>query len=231
MMMMMNRIGLTMAAIVLVVPATALAQFGGLGKMVKGAAGLSSSDDGAPISMDDADAFLTGTVQSTKNVMIAAALLAGVVTEKDKAVSRKMQIEAIEKVQDPKELGAHTALLDSDINDIKQSDFTDKLQAEYNAGNSAKKAAISAAVFNLALGVVRNAKLAEQAPSMISGVSRNPELVRRAGQFKAAGSLLGTQAKGFASIASVMPKLLAVAKVKAPDAASTSKAVPFEGFF
>lgn len=204
------------AAVALSMPAQA--QFGGFGNMAKGMIGGGSS-----VSSGDADAFLRDATMSTKNVMIAAALLAQAVTSKAGLAGCKAQIQALENVQDIKELDAHRDDLKSNLATLgERSDLAGDLHQAYEAGNEQQRKAIGAAVFNLALGILRNTHLAGEAPGMIKGVSANPALLTRVGQFKVAGSLLGLQAQGLGGIATSIPKLLTATKVVAPSAAETT---------
>lgn len=211
-------------AAALLAPTAAQAQFGGLGKLVPSTLGGSPS---APAG--DADGFLNGVMLSTKNVMIAAALLAQAVTDRNGLAGKKAEIDAIQGVQNVKELGAHQAALVSNLEILNQrSDLTSDMNEAYKSGNDQQKKVIGTAMLNLAIGIARNVQLSGQAASLTSGIARNPALVTRAGQFKSAGSLLALQAKGLAGIAIHLPALMAAVKVKAPESAESTQPKPIE---
>lgn len=202
---------------------TVPAQFGGLGKIAKGVMG----GGGGTATSTDAEGFLTNATRSTKNVMISAALLAQAVTDRAGLSGRKAQIEALQKVQDIKELSAHKEMLQSDLATLNQrSDLAGDLSAAYKAGDDQQKKLIGTAVGNLAIGIARNMQLAGQSSGLVSGIGSNPALASRAGQFKTAAGLVGLQAKGLGGIATTMPKLLAAARVRGPKEAAASEPQP-----
>ncbi len=212
--------GLVSALALAAAPTAAPAQFGGLAKLKSAVGGGETAS--APGT--DADSFLTNATHSTKNVMIAAALLSQAVTDQSKLTSRKAEIDALEKVQDIKELDAHRDTLSSDLAVLNgRSDLAADLGAAYSAGDAQQKKVISVAVANLAIGILRNTQLAGQAPGMVKSIGSAPALLGRIGQFKLAAGLLGLQAKGLTGIATSMPKLLTAAKVHGPAASATSE--------
>jgi hypothetical protein len=216
-------IGCALACAVAIMPAAAPAQFGGLKKL----GGVMGGGGSPGVSATDAEGFLTGATRSTKNVMISAALLAQAVTDQSKLTGRKAEIEALANVQDIKELDAHRDTLSSDLAVLNgRADLAGDLSKAYDAGNAQQKKAISMAVANLAIGILRNTELAGQAPTMVKGIGSNPALMTRVGQFKMAAGLLGLQAKGLSGVATSMPKLLTAAKVKGPAASETSEPQP-----
>lgn len=215
---MKTKLMIVLAAAVIVAPVSA--QFGGLGKMLGGGSGGS-------VSTSDGTAFLTNATRSTKNVMIATSLLAQAVTDRGQLSGRKAQIDALTNAQDIKELDAHRADLTSDLGVLNgRADLAGDLSNAYQAGNAQQKKVIGTAVANLAIGIMRNTQLVGQAPGIVKGVGSNPQLMSRMGQFKTAAGLLGMQAKGLGGIASTIPKLLSVAKVKGPAASETSEPQP-----
>jgi len=209
-------------ALVVTVPNGAQAQFGGLTKMAKGALG-----GGESVQTGDAEGFLNGTAKSTKNVMIAAALLAQAITDRGALAGKKAEIDAIQGIQDVKELGAHSAALQSNLEVLNQREnLSADLQSAYESGTEQQKQVIGTAVINLAIGVARNVLLARQAPTIMKGIGRNPALVTRAEQFKTAGQLITLQAKGLGGIATHLPALMTALKIKAPTNPETTEPQP-----
>lgn len=208
--------------LIVALPSAASAQFGGLVKTAKGALG-----GGSTVSTGDAEGFLDGAAQSTKNVMIAAALLAQAITDRNGLAGKKAEIDAIQGIQDVKEFGAHKASLQSNLDVLSQREnLSGDLQVAYETGNAKQKKIISTAVLNLAIGVGRNVLLAGQAPTMLKGIGRNPALATRAGQFKTAGELITLQARGLGGIATHLPTLMKAMKVQAPSDLNTTEPQP-----
>jgi len=212
-------IGYGALALLLATPGAAPAQFGGLGKLGHALGGGVSTGDG--------EAFLLNAAHSTKNVMISAALLTQAVTNRADLTGAKATIDALNNAQSVKELDAHRDELASNLQVLDQrGDLSGDIAAAYNQGDDQQKKLIGLAVANLAIGIARNTQLAGQAPGMVKGISRNPALATRIGEFKAAAELLGLQAKGLKGIMGSVPKLLAAANVQGPAASATSEPQP-----
>jgi len=199
------------AAVGLITATPASAQFGGLSKM------LGKSGGEQALSGDEADLFLDQATKSTKNVMIAAAILAQAVTNAKDLTARKAYVDALTNAQGIKEIDAHRAEFSSDLDTLNSNkDLAGTVTVAMQGATAKQRAQIGLAVVNLAIGIARNVDLAGKAPQVVSGFSRNPMLLTRAGQFKTAASLVGLQAKGLTGVVGSMPKLIAATKVKAP---------------
>lgn len=212
------------AALALTLPAQGFAQFGGLNPLnaAKSKLGLGGSSSSSAAS--DPDGFLQSATLSTKNVMISAALLAQAVTDRTQLVSRKAQIDALQNAQSIGELNAHTADFKKDMAVLNErKDLAADVSAAYQQSDKKQQGLISTAVGNLAIGLARDVKLADQAPGMVSSASGNPQMISRVGQLKTAASLLGLQVKGLGGVAKSLPALMTAAKVRGPDAAETSE--------
>ena len=207
---------------ILATPITANAQFGGLASKLTG-----GSSNEASVSSADGSAFLTNALRSTKNVMISAALLSQALTDRSSLASKKAEIDAITNAQSFKEVNAHQVGLESNLKILSdRKDLTADLTASYQAGSAEQKRIIGLAVANLAIGVFRNVKLAAQAPTMVKGVSSNPQLMGRIGEFKQASTLLAIQGKGLGTIGTALPKLMTAIKVKAPVQSEATEPQP-----
>ncbi|WP_159983766.1 MULTISPECIES: hypothetical protein [unclassified Novosphingobium] len=214
---------LLLAATVLSVPVSASAGLGGLAGMGKKMLG-DGSDSG--VSSADAGSFLDGAMSSTKNVMISAALLAQALKDRDGLASQSEEIAAIKNAQNFGELNAHKGKMQENFAVLnEQGAMSDKMTAAYQTGNAKQKAVIGTALANLALGVMRNVKLAGAAPGMLQSVGTNPQLMTRMGEFKNAASLLGMQGKGLGTIGAALPKLMTGLKIKPLPEAETTKPV------
>lgn len=217
-------IAILLAASVVAAPMSASAGIGGLGGIGKKMLGGGSEGS---VSSADAGAFLDGALLSTKNVMVSAALLAQALKDRDGLASQKAEIDAIGKAQNFGELSSHKSKLQEDLATLSsQTNLTEELSAKYNGGNASQKAAIGAAIVNLALGVQRNVKLAGAAPGMLQSVGGNPQLMTRMGEFKTAAGLLGMQGKGLGTIGTALPKLMTGLKIKPLPEADTTTPVP-----
>ena len=207
------------SASLLVVPAVASAQLGGLaGKLTGG----SSADSNA--SAPDMAQFIANSTQSTKNVMISSALLAQALTNRGDLAAKKAEIEAINKAHSPAELAAHKDEMASNLATLSgRANLSDDLTATYNQASAAQKAVIGQAVANLALGIYRNTQLVGQAQSVMAGVRSNPLALSHVGDLKTLTGLLGMQAKGIGTVGTSLPKLMKSIKVTPPVLAETTK--------
>lgn len=221
---MRNTMAVLAALTALAVPMTASAQFGGLMKAVPGVGG------GAPAGASgNADAFLANAMLSTKNVMIASTLLSAALQNRTDMAALKQKISGISNAQSFKEVGANKAELASDLNAMtEQKDLVGALSQTYQNANAEQKKLIGDALINLGVGIARNVVLAQQAPGMVSGLSANPMMLRRAGELKMAAELIGMQSKSFVTIAPALPKLMTALKIKAPAASATSEFQPMK---
>lgn len=210
-----------LATSLMVTPFVAQAQFGSLGKRILG--------DKSSASSGDAEVFLNGAMRSTKNVMISAALIAQALDNRSELASRKQQIDAITNAQDFGELDTHKIALQQDLALIsKRDDLSADLQSAYNSADDDQKKIIGVAVANLALGIYRNVGLAGTAPDMVKGVGRNPQLLTRLGEFKAAASLLGMQGKGLGTIGRVLPSVMTSLKIQPLPQSETTEPLAVE---
>ena len=179
--------------------------------------GTGATGSEAPASGDDADQFLANATRSTKNVMIAAAILAQAITNAKDLTSQKSYIDAITNAQDSKELDAHRAEFQSNLDTINSNkDIAASIQAGMKVATAQQREMIGIAVINMGIGIARNVDLAASAPRVVGAVSHNVQLLTRVGQFKVAAALIGMQAKGLAGVATSMPKLISATKVSMP---------------
>ncbi len=112
--------------VVLSTPADA--QFGGLSKMLGKSSQTSSGSE--------SDLFLDQATKSTKNVMIAAAILAQTVTDAKNLTARKSYVDALTNAQNVKDLDAHRSEFSSDLDTInKDKDFAASVGAALDASS------------------------------------------------------------------------------------------------
>lgn len=219
----MNTTSMKLAGALLLcaVPMAAQAQFGGIGKLKSGL-GLGGRDSSGE--SVDTEAFLGNAVRSTKNVMISAVALNYALGIKQDKAGAQAEIASISGMQDIKEIGATKTTFASNLSAIADNEhLADDVRARYEKGSAAEKKMLSLAIGNLAIGVARNLVLAKQAPEAVKSVGSNPMMVKRVGQLKLAGELVGMQAKGLSGIATKLPALLSAVKIKAPAAPETTE--------
>jgi len=210
------------AAALLVQPIAAEAQFGPLTRHVPGL-GVGTASGPSP------DAFLATSMMSTKNVMIAAALLAMAVQDHTRLAGVKAYADQVQNCSDPKALDSMKGSLQSNIDALNgRKDLAGDITAAYNAGDGQEKKLIAVAVANMALGIWRDTQLASQAPRVISGVGSNPLMVGRLGQLKVAAGLLVLQSKGLISVGTALPKVMSAVKIAPPAMAETTKPQDFQ---
>lgn len=207
------------AALTLVAaPLPAAAQFGNL---VKSAVpGLNTSSSAAV----DPDAFLSETVTTTKYMMIAAHILAAAADTSGQRARDANFLKAVQSSQDVKELNALRGTFDADVSAINANQETAaQYQARYAKMTAEQRTQVGAAAYNFSLGMYRNVRLAQQAPALLGSLKTNPRLMMKAGQLKTAAELVGMQAKGTASMAGSMKKIMTAGKIDAPvEAESTA---------
>jgi hypothetical protein len=218
-----NMLAMLAAGAAVAMPVSASAQFGGLVKQA--VPGLGGGNSAA--SAGDADAFLANAMLSTKNVMIASALLSAAVQNRMDMAALKQQKDGIESIKSFKDATAKKAELVGNLEAMaSRKDAAADFSQAYQSASAEQKKLIAEALVNLAIGVARNVALASQAPGMVSGMASNPANLRHLGEVKAAAELIGVQAKGFATIAPALPKVFSALKVKAPAASATSSFQP-----
>ena len=212
-----------LAATLLIQPVAAQAQLGGLGHALGGGGSAGSTQSGP-----SPDAFLSASVLSTKNVMIAAALLAQAVQDHTKLTGVKAYADQIQNSADPKALDAMKTSLQSNLDALNaRKDLAGEVTAAYNAGDAQQKKLIGLAVTNMALGIYRDTKLASQAPGVISSIGSNPMMLGKLGQIKTAAALLVLQTKGLAAVGTALPKIMSAVKIAPPAMAETTQPTPW----
>lgn len=212
-------------ATVLSAPMPAAAQFGGLMKKAGNLVGGGSASDTG--SVTNPDQFLSVAMLSTKNVMMSAALLSQALSNRDELASQKINIDAVQNAATFGELNAQKVQLEQNLNVIAdRQDIAGDLTEAYKAGDAKQKTLIALAISNLALGAYRNINLASDAPKVVRSVGRDPNLMSRVGEFRAASSLVSLQASGFGKIGSALPKVMSALKIKELDKAGTDRPMP-----
>lgn len=173
------------------------------------------------------EAFLGETVETTKLVMTAAALLAAAASESPNKDSLKAQISAIQSASSPGDLQGQKAQFDANIESINQNAAdADQLQAVYDKADAKQKELMLTAAYNFTIGMMRNVELSQQAPGIIRSLGTNPMNVGKLGALRASAGLLGDQVQATRSMIGPMRMLLSKGGVEVPANASASDAKP-----
>ncbi len=175
----------------------------------------------------DPDAFVSETVETTKLMMISAALLAAAADAKSDADAVRARITAIEGMNEVGELKAEKAAFNKDVAAV-QANAGDAAAADalYERSDARKRKLLGDAGYNFSLAILRNAILAGQAPDLVRNVSSNPSMLSKVGSIKTAGDMVIQQAKAVGSMAGPMQTLMSRGGVKPPADAKSSKPRP-----
>lgn len=219
----MKKIVLSCAALATCLAGPAHAQFGGLAPKIPG---VGKGDDSGKVAVtgDQVDQFLAKTVNSTRYIAIAMLILNEAAAGHASVGAKKAEITALSQAQDVKALNTQKEQLTSAADALSANkDLVSQFRTTYQAANAKEKAQMAAAVYNFALFLPQLAQMPKNITDMISGIGSNPRLLGKVSELKTAGSLIGVQIKGTATVIKVLPELMSVAKVKAPANAQSSK--------
>jgi len=197
-------------AAIAVLPTSASAQFGGLRNMIPGA----TTSGAAAV---DPDAFLAETIETTKFMMVAAAVLARAAETDGDRESLRAEINAIQGINNIGDLNAKRDAFaaNTDAAALNYSDAA-ATQAKYDAATSEQQQLLLSAAYNFSLGMARNTQLASQSPQLLQSMVSNPMLVRRVGSIRTAGGLLAQQAQAARSMGGPLRALMSRGGVEVP---------------
>lgn len=196
----------------------AAAQLGGLRNLVPGA---STSGTAAA----DPDAFLAETIETTKMMMVATALLAQARSHHGDRDALRAEIAAIQGSSSIGELNTHTDKFRENAKILEaNAGGAATLQAQYDAASKEQQEMMLNAAFNFSLAMMRNVQLGQQATQLTGSLQRNPAMLTKLGSIRAAGSLVGQQVQATRSMAGTMRTLLSRGGVEMPADASTAEA-------
>jgi len=190
--------------------APASAQFGGM-KLPRLGGG---SKEAAPAG--DVEGYLSRSLETAQMMSIAIVILDAAAKQKLEDAGTKAQLDTIKSTSDPKELNAKKASLQSSFDAAKEENFSASIEESYKNGTAKQKAAITAAVYNMALAIPRAIELAKDGPVLIKGLGKSPANLGKVGQLKAAVDLFGFQVGATGKFAGKLPALMSAVKAKAP---------------
>ena len=196
----------------------AAAQLGGLRNLVPGANTSSAA-------AADPDAFLAETIETTKMMMVAAALLAQAASNDGNRDALRAEIAAIEGSSSIDELNTHTDKFRENAKVIEgNAGEAATLQAKYDVASKEQQEMMLNAAFNFSLAMMRNVQLGQQATQLTGSLRSNPAMLTKLGSIRAAGSLVGQQMQATRSMAGPMRTLLSRGGVEMPADVSTAQA-------
>jgi hypothetical protein len=187
----------------------AMAQFGGLSKLVGGGSSSTSSID--------PDAFLASAKTAEKLMINSVTLLSQSLASKEKAAGLKAERAAASAITDPAERQAK--LLEVQKNELaaaNEATGSAKIEDQIKGMDASRKADLASAAFNFALAFLQDKALMEQSSSLISSISSNPMQLAKLGSIKDVGSSLANQVSAASSIVGKMPKIFSAVGIEAP---------------
>jgi len=209
------------AAMLAVAPTAGLAQFGPLTGMIPGG-GMHTSGVGP-------DKFLADTIETTKFVMISAAILRDAASEAPNKAALAEKLKAINDANDVKELDAHRLQMDQDIQAINDNkNLSSNVQANLAHADARQREQIAAATFNFALGAFRNVQLAQEAPHVVDAVKSNPMLTLKIGKVITASRLIMDEAQQTAGMMGSLHIIMTAGNIEEPKPAETTKPHPVD---
>ncbi|RYI04043.1 MAG: hypothetical protein EON48_15490 [Acetobacteraceae bacterium] len=208
------------AGLALSVPGVASAQVPDLGGMARGLLGGSSG-----AASQDPDIFLGEALDATKQMMVAAAVLAQMSRNKNDMAAISERVNAIQNVSEAGDLGAYNASFEEDIAAL-QTNASDasELQAIYDSANRRQKELMLSASLNFARAVILDGQLAQQFPAMLGSMARNPRHWNKVGHARPLGSMINAQWNAGRSMWDPVTALLRSQNVAVPSEASLGEA-------
>ncbi len=206
-------------ATLIAIPETASAQLG-LRNMIPGAQTSSAA-------ATNPDAFLAETIETTKFMMIAAAVLAKAADTDGDRDALRAEVAAIQGISDIGELNAKRESF-TENTDAAALNYQDAsaTQAKYDAASAEQQQLLLSAAYNFALAMARNTQLTSQASGLVQSMMGNPMLLGRVGSIRTAGSLLALQAKAAHSMGGPLRTLMSRGGVQPPADAHAAEPKP-----
>lgn len=223
----MNRSIFTIGAVIALagligIPEPASAQLGQLRGLIPGA----RPSNAASV---DPDAFLAETIETTKFMMVAAAVLAQAEATDVNRDALRAEIAAIQGITDIGELNARRASFTTNT-EAAALNYRDAAatQAAYDSASSEQQQLLLSAAFNFTLGMARNVQLAQQAPQLLQSMQSNPMLLMKIGSIRTAGGLLAQQAQAARSMGGMLRTIMSQGGVEVPADAHAAEPRPVE---
>jgi hypothetical protein len=203
-------------SLALVISAPAYAQFPGVPKIPGlGGGGGASQSAGAPA---DIDSFMINAAEAEGLVGHSAALIINAIGTDEQIRAQEDKLKAAQAMQDPKERDAAVHKVEAEaLVQTSKMDFEARTKAESGKLSEEKTRQLGAAVFNLALGLLKDRELYGQGQAIIANASSNPmsavKLATKIGQVKDSVGLIGQQISYAPAIMGGLSKVMSVAKV------------------
>lgn len=216
-------------AALLIAPATASAQFGSLKSMIPSVPGGHGDSDIAGGGAVDPDRFLADTLETSKYIMTATAILADAASQAPDNAALAARIKSIQEVKDVKELDAHREEMAHDMDALAANKgLQAQLQANLGKCSAEQRKRIAAAAYNFSLGAYRNVRLSQEAPHVMDSIKSNPRLLMKAGELKTAAGLVLAEAKGMAGMTGSLHTIMTASKIDEPVQSEATKPQPID---
>ncbi|HRO32690.1 MAG TPA: hypothetical protein PLQ03_04680 [Brevundimonas sp.] len=213
--------GLIAGAVALsLVASSAQAQLGQLGQL----RGLVPGVGGGNAASYSPDAFLAETAQTTQMMMIAAVALRAASDERENREQYRARITQLNGSTNVGELNAHKAAFQEDLQALSANAAEAEVwQTRFDGASSDQRSLMLNAAFNFSLAMVRNVRLAQQAPTLVNNIARNPMMLTKLGQLRAAAELIMIQTNAARSMWTPMRAIMAKGGVAEPQDSSSTQ--------
>lgn len=199
----------------IITPITAHAQLGGL---------LGGSKSSSKVSAGDIDSFLKTANEADGLIRKSSETLFLAVATKSEIDAHNDKVKAANDIADPKEKeAALKKVADDEQAQLAKIDFSKKAEAAKKGMDAKQKALTSAAIYNFALGALKDKELIGQGQSLISGAASNPMLLSKIGGVKDVVSSLSSQMGNITTIVSGLQKLSSAVGLEALPTKATDQ--------
>lgn len=219
-------VGILALAAVAQAATPAFAQFGGLKLPAVPAKPATPAANAAAV--PSIDQFLVTTEQARELTRRASVLLLKAVANHEDWVKIDEEQKAADAVTDPKEREAALSKVQADANaQLASVDFDAKAKEMEGHISEEQRKELAAAVFNLALGILKDKDVVLQGTAITESTVKNPILLATQGpkliKVKDAVGAIGGQMGNLGKIAVGLPKLMSAAKIQALPTSSADK--------
>jgi hypothetical protein len=217
------------AALIVLAPLSANAQFGGL---LSGAKSNSkTSADNSPLggllgggglfgdsksNAGDVDAFLKTASEADGLIRQSSDALFKAVATKEELDAHADKMKAANEVADPKEKEAALKKAEDDQQaQLAKVDFAAKAVEAKTSMDAKQKAQTGTAIYNFTLGMLKDMELLERGQGVVSSISGNPMAITKVLKVKDVLSSLSSQMSNISTIAAGVQKMSSVVKLDA----------------
>lgn len=221
------------AALIVLAPLSANAQFGGLlggaksnskasadnaplGGLLGGGGLFGDSKSNAKTSAGDVDAFLKTADEADGLIRQSSDALFKAVATKEELDAHADKMKAANEVADPKEKEAALKKAEDDQQaQLAKVDFAAKAVEAKTSMDAKQQAQTGAAIYNFTLGMLKDMELLERGQGVVSSISGNPMAITKVLKVKDVLSSLSSQMSNISTIAAGVQKMSSVVKLDA----------------